>query len=44
MAKTRTIGTILVAALIGLVSVFLASPKKMKKRDEVKKERTNLFI
>ncbi len=45
MVKTRTVGTLIVAALIGLVTILFTAPKKGKKNnEEVKKERSNLFI
>ncbi len=46
MAKTRTIGTLIIAALIGLVSILLVTPKKSKKskKQVVNKEQTKLFV
>ena len=46
MAKMRTIGTLIIAALIGLVSILLVTPKKSKKskEDVAIKEQTNLFV
>jgi len=44
MTRTRTIGTILIAAIIGLVTVLLSAPKKSKGTQGAKKEQNNLFI
>jgi hypothetical protein len=43
MIKTKSIGTIILAALLGFLTIFLAAPKKMKKSQEGKRE-NNLFI
>ena len=45
MAKRRTFGAIIVAALVGFVAVLLVNPKKAKTEKKVEqREKSDLFI